>query len=73
MVCEPEKDLIFAKVGGPGFTRDCFYQADHQLIFDVLGHLYDRGSAIDSVLIIEELKRLQLLEEVGGVAYLANC
>src|ERR671915_925504 len=52
--------------------RDSFYQADHQVIFDVLVKLYEQNRPIDAVIVREELAKRQLLEEVGGVAYLAQ-
>ena len=56
--------------------RECFYQADHQIIFDVLLKLYELNRPIDSVILFEELVKRQLLEEVGGTEYIAqilNC
>ena len=50
--------------------RDAFYQADHQIIYDVLVKLYEQNRPIDAVIVREELAKRQLLEEVGGVAYL---
>ncbi|MGE5611377.1 MAG: replicative DNA helicase [Bacillota bacterium] len=52
--------------------RDAFFQADHQIIFDCLVKLYEQNKAIDAVIVREELAKRQLLEEVGGVAYLAQ-
>jgi replicative DNA helicase len=50
--------------------RDSFFQADHQIIFDVLLKMYEQNRPIDAVLLREELGKRQLLEEVGGNAYL---
>jgi replicative DNA helicase len=52
--------------------RDAFFQADHQIIFDCLVKLYEQNKPIDAVIVREELSKRQLLEEVGGVAYLAQ-
>ena len=52
--------------------RESFYQADHQIIFDVLVKLYEMNRPIDSVIVFEELVKRQLLEEVGGTAYIAQ-
>src|SRR5687767_8625333 len=52
--------------------RDSFYQADHQVIFDVLVKLYEQNRPIDAVILREELAKRQLLEEVGGVPYLGQ-
>src|SRR5688572_20241433 len=50
--------------------REAFFQADHQVIFDVLLKLYEQNRPIDAVLLREELLKRQLLEEVGGTQYL---
>jgi len=52
--------------------RESFYQADHQIIFDVLLKLYELNRPIDSVILFEELVKRQLLEEVGGTEYIAQ-
>jgi replicative DNA helicase len=52
-------------------NRDAFYQADHQIIFDLLLKLYESNRAIDSIILMDELKKRNLLEEIGGPAYLA--
>src|SRR5688500_7873195 len=51
--------------------REAFFQADHQIIFDVLVKLYEHNRPIDAVIVREELIKRQLLEEIGGVQYLA--
>ncbi len=51
--------------------RDAFFQADHQIIFDVLIKLYEQNRPIDAVIVREELVKRHLLEEVGGTQYLA--
>ena len=52
--------------------REAFYQADHQIIFDIVVKLYEQNRPIDGVIIREELAKRQLLEEVGGLPYLAQ-
>src|SRR5437764_266187 len=51
--------------------REAFFQADHQFIFDVLVKLYEQNRPIDAVILREELLKRQLLDEIGGVQYLA--
>ena len=48
------------------------FQADHQIIFDCLVALYEQNRPIDAVIVRDELGKRALLEEVGGVAYLAT-
>src|SRR5438874_6436162 len=52
--------------------REAFFQADHQIIFDVLVKLYEQNRPIDAVILREELIKRQLLDEIGGVQYLAQ-
>ncbi len=52
--------------------REAFYQADHQIIYDVLVRLYEQNRPIDAVIVREELSKRQLLEEVGGTTYLGT-
>src|SRR5207244_3101005 len=46
--------------------RDQLYQADHQIIFDIIVKLYEQNKSIDAVIIREELLKRQLLAEIGG-------
>jgi replicative DNA helicase len=52
--------------------RDAFYQADHQIVFDCIVKLYEQNRAIDAIIVREELLKRQLLEEIGGSAYLGQ-
>jgi replicative DNA helicase len=53
---------------------EAFYRTEHQLIFDALVTLYEknRGEGLDAVLLRDELKKRNHLEEVGGVEYIAK-
>jgi replicative DNA helicase len=52
--------------------RESFFQADHQIIYDLIVKLYEQNRPIDALIVREELSKRQLLEEVGGVSYLAQ-
>src|SRR4051812_29302943 len=52
--------------------RDHFFQADHQLIFDAICSLAEAGKPLEMVHVHESLVARQLLEEVGGAAYIAQ-
>jgi replicative DNA helicase len=52
--------------------REAFYQADHQILFDILVKLYEQNRPVDAVILREELLKRQLLDEVGGTAYLGQ-
>lgn len=51
---------------------DRLYRPDHRKIFQVLVDMYDRGDPIDLVTVRNEMDRLGVLEEVGGVEYIAE-
>lgn len=51
---------------------DRFYRADHRLVFEALVDLYDQGEPIDLVVVHNELKRRDQLEEIGGDEYLVR-
>lgn len=53
-------------------NREHFYQIDHQIIYDALNSLYDRGDKIDGGVIAEELRRRGVYEECGGLLYLTQ-
>ena len=50
---------------------EVFYDLRHQTIFGMLVEMYDTREAIDLITLQQRLKNKQLLEEVGGIAYLA--
>jgi replicative DNA helicase len=52
--------------------RESFYQADHQIIFDVLVKMYEQNKPVDPLILREELIKRQLFEEVGGASYLGQ-
>lgn len=49
-----------------------FYHPHHRVIFDVVRDLRDAGKPVDLITIPEELRRLGKLDEIGGLAYLAE-
>jgi replicative DNA helicase len=51
--------------------EEAFFQADHQILFRILKELYDHNKPIDAMIVREELIKRQLLEEIGGIEYLA--
>ena len=50
---------------------EVFYDLRHQTIFNTLAEMYDNQEAIDVITLQQRLKDKQLLEQVGGIAYLA--
>ena len=51
---------------------EVFYDLRHQTIFSALLEMYDSREAIDVITLQQRLKNKQLLDEVGGLAYLAS-
>jgi replicative DNA helicase len=52
--------------------REAFYDLRHQTIYDALSGMYNAREAIDVITLQQRLKDKQLLEQVGGIAYLAQ-
>src|SRR6266446_4026846 len=50
---------------------EVFYDLRHQTIYSALAEMYDSREAIDVITLQQRLKNKQLLEEVGGIPYLA--
>ena len=49
-----------------------FYRRDHQLIFEAIAGLVDARSPCDAVTVSEALSAKGIVDEVGGLAYLAR-
>jgi replicative DNA helicase len=52
--------------------KDCFYKDSHKKIFEVILNLYNANKAVDIITVSDELKRLDLLDEVGGISALTE-
>jgi replicative DNA helicase len=49
-----------------------FYRPAHQRIYDAVLAVYARGEPVDAITCVEELKRRQTIDEVGGALYVYN-
>src|SRR5271170_6959740 len=49
-----------------------FYDLRHQTIYEMLAEMFNTRQAIDVVTVQQKLKDKQLLEQVGGIAYLSQ-
>lgn len=49
-----------------------FYKEAHRKIYSAVINMYDKNRAIDIVTLVEELKKSNALEEVGGPAYITS-
>jgi replicative DNA helicase len=51
---------------------ETFYKQEHQDIFEVILDLFQKSQPIDILTVQEALKKAKKLEQIGGVAYLAE-
>lgn len=51
---------------------EVFYDLRHQTIFSTIAEMFDSREAIDVITLQQRLKDKQLLEQVGGIAYLSS-
>lgn len=49
-----------------------FYKDSHRRIFEAIISLFGSNKAVDLITLADELKRLGILEEIGGVSYLTS-
>jgi len=49
-----------------------FYREAHRLIFEGIVQVFDEGEAVDLITVSEKLRQMGVLEEVGGVSYIAT-
>ncbi len=52
--------------------KEAFYDLRHQTIYETLTEMYNARQAIDLITVQQNLKDRQLLEQVGGIAYLSQ-
>ena len=52
--------------------HEVFYDLRHQTIYQTLTAMYDTREAIDVITLQQRLKDQQLLEQIGGIGYLAQ-
>jgi replicative DNA helicase len=52
--------------------QQVFYDLRHQTIYEHLSAMYDAREAIDVITLQQRLKDKQLLEQIGGIAYLSQ-
>ncbi len=75
---EAEESVLGAMMLSPGAVADVveevraddFYRSAHGRIFQAAIDLYARGEPVDGVTVVEELRRRDQLEGVGGALYL---
>jgi replicative DNA helicase len=72
VLLDPNKCMgeCIEKLKGDG--HEVFYDLRHQTIYETLAVMYDAREAIDVITLQQKLKDKQLLEQIGGIAYLAQ-
>lgn len=53
-------------------TPEVFYDLRHQTIYSVMLEMYEARNPIDLITVMTRLKEKQLLEQIGGIAYLSQ-
>jgi len=53
-------------------NKDSFYKDAHRKIFEAIVNIYNNNKPVDIITISDELKRLNLLDEVGGAGALTD-
>ena len=49
-----------------------FYKPSHQMIFKAMVSLFEKNEAVDSITLVEELRRRAQLDEIGGHVYISE-
>ena len=49
-----------------------FYKPAHQMIFRAIAGLFEKSEAVDSITLVEELRRKGELENIGGAIYISD-
>jgi len=52
--------------------EDYFYKSAHKYIFRAILELFNKNIEIDLITIIDELKKKDVFEKIGGTAYLTD-
>lgn len=56
----------------PVLRAEDFYRDAHQIVYRAVRDLYDAAKAVDAVTLSEELTRLGVIDEVGGIEFIAE-
>jgi replicative DNA helicase len=64
------KDAIAA--AAEVLTADDFYREAHRIVFEAMMDLFSRGEAVDLITVTEQLKKSNLLEKAGGIAFVTS-
>ncbi len=65
-------DNAAASVAVERLQADDFYRLPHRVLFQAMIELAEKNEAIDTLTLVEHLRKLDRLEEAGGVDYIAG-
>lgn len=65
-------DPAFAQEIIPTLNGDSFFLTDNRIIFDAIADLTQQGRPVDAIILRDELKRRDVLDRIGGAAYIAE-
>lgn len=51
---------------------DDFYKESHKKLFDVMMEMFEKDIPVDLVTVVDELRKRNMLEAVGGIDYIAS-
>lgn len=66
------KECLGEAIEKLGCAEDIFYDLRHQTLFHVLSRMQEASEPIDLITLHQKLKDLQLLDQIGGIAYLSS-
>jgi len=52
--------------------KDAFYKIAHRKVFEAITDLFNSNKAVDLITLTDELKRRNILEEIGGASFLTE-
>ena len=53
-------------------NEEDFYKESHKKIYNIIMDMFEKNIPVDIVTIVDELRRIELLEAVGGLDYITN-
>ncbi len=53
-------------------TEEHFYARQNRLIYEAMFRLYQRDSSVDIIILIEELRKMEKLENIGGETFISE-
>jgi len=63
-------DVDAISIATESLDKESFYKDTHKKIFEAIRDLYNANKAVDIITLIDELKRNETLDEIGGASFL---